>query len=168
MAQQSSSLTTFPDGWLHCICVGEVLPPSFASIFQYSTALFGSRDIQSRSVLTFPEREYDFTVVIEDTSLLQKDRMSWLEIYANLQSPKLPKSISDKVPYRSVTKYDEDVKTYMACDAEDWGLQLLNDDEIVTSMQESDPVDDETDEDEDNNYKESSKGPSKFLTRFPC
>ncbi|GFW98674.1 hypothetical protein TNCV_2758531 [Trichonephila clavipes] len=29
---------------------------------------------------------------------------SWLEIYANLQSPKTPKSISDKVPYRSVTK----------------------------------------------------------------
>ncbi|GFX45272.1 hypothetical protein TNCV_2095571 [Trichonephila clavipes] len=28
---------------------------------------------------------------------------SWLEIYANLQSPKTPKSISDKVPYRSVT-----------------------------------------------------------------
>ncbi|GFY06546.1 transposable element Tcb1 transposase [Trichonephila clavipes] len=29
--------------------------------------------------------------------------VSWLEIYANLQSPKTPKSISDKVPYRSVT-----------------------------------------------------------------
>ncbi|GFW16239.1 uncharacterized protein TNCV_4264041 [Trichonephila clavipes] len=29
---------------------------------------------------------------------------SWLEIYANLQSPKTPKSISDKVPYRFVTK----------------------------------------------------------------
>ncbi|GFQ90495.1 hypothetical protein TNCT_612781 [Trichonephila clavata] len=36
---------------------------------------FFNADIQSRSVLTFPEREYDFTVVIEDTSLLQKDRM---------------------------------------------------------------------------------------------
>ncbi|GFX63360.1 uncharacterized protein TNCV_3619631 [Trichonephila clavipes] len=36
---------------------------------------------------------------------------------------------------------------------------MLNDGEIVTSMQEeSDPVEDETDEDEDNN--ESSKGPS--------
>ncbi|GFY47430.1 hypothetical protein TNIN_57901 [Trichonephila inaurata madagascariensis] len=35
---------------------------------------FFSAVIQSRSVLTFPEREYDFTVVIEDTSLLQKDR----------------------------------------------------------------------------------------------
>ncbi|GFV88762.1 hypothetical protein TNCV_3355141 [Trichonephila clavipes] len=32
------------------------------------------------------------------------------------------------------------------------GLQMLNDDEIVTSVQaESDPVDNETDEDEDNN-----------------
>ncbi|PRD32935.1 UNVERIFIED_CONTAM: hypothetical protein NCL1_18958 [Trichonephila clavipes] len=40
----------------------------------------------------------------------------------------------------------------MACDAEDYGLQMQNDEEIVTSMQkESDPVDDETDEDEDNN-----------------
>ncbi|GFU62346.1 uncharacterized protein TNCV_1447521 [Trichonephila clavipes] len=47
----------------------------------------------------------------------------------------------------------------MACDAEDCGFQMLNDDEIVTSVQEeSDPVDDETDEDEDNN--ENSKGPS--------
>ncbi|GFW83931.1 hypothetical protein TNCV_857141 [Trichonephila clavipes] len=37
---------------------------------------------------------------------------------------------------------------------------MLNDDEIVTSVQaESDPIDDETDEDEDNN-NQSSKGPS--------
>ncbi|GFX74414.1 hypothetical protein TNCV_3453621 [Trichonephila clavipes] len=37
---------------------------------------------------------------------------------------------------------------------------MLNDDEIVTSMQEeSEPVDDETPEDEDNN-NESNKGPS--------
>ncbi|GFV86920.1 uncharacterized protein TNCV_2198721 [Trichonephila clavipes] len=51
---------------------------------------------------------------------------------------------------------DEDVETWMACEAEDCGFQMLNDDKIVTSMQESDPVDDETDEDEDNN-NESSK-----------
>ncbi|PRD30630.1 UNVERIFIED_CONTAM: hypothetical protein NCL1_25846 [Trichonephila clavipes] len=38
-------------------------------------------------------------------------------------------------------------------------FQMLNDDEIVTSVQESEPVDDETDEDEDNS-NESSKGPS--------
>ncbi|PRD34856.1 UNVERIFIED_CONTAM: hypothetical protein NCL1_13359 [Trichonephila clavipes] len=38
---------------------------------------------------------------------------------------------------------------------------MLNDDEIVTSVQEeSDPVDDETDEDEDNNNNENRKGPS--------
>ncbi|GFU04056.1 uncharacterized protein TNCV_862331, partial [Trichonephila clavipes] len=56
---------------------------------------------------------------------------------------------------------EEDVKTWMACDAEDCGLQMLNDDEIVTSMQEeSDPVNDETDEDEDHNINESSKVPS--------
>ncbi|PRD34577.1 UNVERIFIED_CONTAM: hypothetical protein NCL1_14200 [Trichonephila clavipes] len=47
----------------------------------------------------------------------------------------------------------------MSCDAEDCGFQMLNVDEIVTSVQEeSDPVDDKTDEYEDNN--ESSKGPS--------
>ncbi|GFX77356.1 dynamin-2 [Trichonephila clavipes] len=46
----------------------------------------------------------------------------------------------------------------MACDAKDCGFQVLNDDEIVTSAQESDSIDDETDEDEDNNNNESSKG----------
>ncbi|GFX30637.1 hypothetical protein TNCV_4861611 [Trichonephila clavipes] len=49
------------------------------------------------------------------------------------------------------------LENWMACDAEDCGFQMLNDDEIVISVQESDPVDDEMDEDEDNN-KESSKG----------
>ncbi|GFT71411.1 uncharacterized protein TNCV_970871 [Trichonephila clavipes] len=49
----------------------------------------------------------------------------------------------------------------MACDAEGCGFQMLNDDEIVTSVQEeSKPVDDETDEDENNNNNESIKGPS--------
>ncbi|GFX80655.1 uncharacterized protein TNCV_499221 [Trichonephila clavipes] len=48
----------------------------------------------------------------------------------------------------------------MVCDAEDCEFQMLNDDEIVTSVQEvSDPVDDEVDEYEDNN-NESCKGPS--------
>ncbi|GFV85833.1 hypothetical protein TNCV_2004531 [Trichonephila clavipes] len=48
----------------------------------------------------------------------------------------------------------------MACDAEDRGFQMLNDDEIVTFVQEeSNPVDVEIDEDEDNNNK-SSKDPS--------
>ncbi|GFV11036.1 hypothetical protein TNCV_2717811 [Trichonephila clavipes] len=38
---------------------------------------------------------------------------------------------------------------------------MLNDDEMVTSVQEeSDPVDDETDEDDENSYDESSKDPS--------
>ncbi|GFT16580.1 uncharacterized protein TNCV_281891 [Trichonephila clavipes] len=50
----------------------------------------------------------------------------------------------------------------MACEAEDYGFQMLNDDEIVTSVQkESGPVDDETDENEEKNNNESSKGPSK-------
>ncbi|GFW96909.1 uncharacterized protein TNCV_2160441 [Trichonephila clavipes] len=56
---------------------------------------------------------------------------------------------------------EEDVETWKACDAEDCGFQMLNDDEIVISLQEeSDPVDDETVEDEDNSHNESSKGPS--------
>ncbi|GFX50776.1 uncharacterized protein TNCV_2723601 [Trichonephila clavipes] len=47
----------------------------------------------------------------------------------------------------------------MACYEEDCGFQILNDDEIVTSVQEeSNPVDEETDEDEDNNNNESSSG----------
>ncbi|GFS63281.1 uncharacterized protein TNCV_1496761 [Trichonephila clavipes] len=52
----------------------------------------------------------------------------------------------------------------MACDAEDCGFQMLNDDETVTSvLEESDPVDDETVEDEDNNNNESSKGLSNAI-----
>ncbi|GFY10672.1 uncharacterized protein TNCV_2194931 [Trichonephila clavipes] len=57
---------------------------------------------------------------------------------------------------------EEDAETWMACDAEDCGFQMLNDDETVISVQEEfDPVDDETVEYEDNNNSdESSKGPS--------
>ncbi|GFY10877.1 hypothetical protein TNCV_1123991 [Trichonephila clavipes] len=55
---------------------------------------------------------------------------------------------------------DEDRETWMAWDAENCGFQMLNDDGIVTSVQEdSDPVDDETGKDEDNN-NDSSKGSS--------
>ncbi|GFT32193.1 hypothetical protein TNCV_1034731 [Trichonephila clavipes] len=55
---------------------------------------------------------------------------------------------------------NEDVETWMACDAEDCGFQMLSDDDIVTSVQEeSDPVDDETGEDEDNN-NENNKAQS--------
>ncbi|GFY30912.1 hypothetical protein TNCV_3120721 [Trichonephila clavipes] len=63
--------------------------------------------------------------------------------------------------YRQNLKCDgEDAETWMACDAEDCGFQMLNDDEIVTSVhEESEPVDDEIDEDEDSNNNESSKGP---------
>ncbi|GFV95017.1 hypothetical protein TNCV_1030151 [Trichonephila clavipes] len=46
----------------------------------------------------------------------------------------------------------------MACDTEDCGFQMLNDDEIVTSVQEE--SDDETHEDDDNNNNESSENPS--------
>ncbi|GFW15577.1 uncharacterized protein TNCV_4657171 [Trichonephila clavipes] len=52
---------------------------------------------------------------------------------------------------------NEDAETWMTCDAEDCGFQMLNDDEIVTSVQEeSDTIDDETD---NYNNNESSKGP---------
>ncbi|GFW86713.1 hypothetical protein TNCV_2808681 [Trichonephila clavipes] len=51
----------------------------------------------------------------------------------------------------------------MACDAEDCVFQMLNDDEIVTSVhEESDPVDDKVDDDEGNNNNER---PSSNLTR---
>ncbi|GFW10928.1 uncharacterized protein TNCV_4459031 [Trichonephila clavipes] len=50
----------------------------------------------------------------------------------------------------------------MACDVEDSRFQMLDDDEIVTSVQEeSDPIDDKTNEDEYNDNNESSKGSSK-------
>ncbi|GFX68575.1 uncharacterized protein TNCV_1799881 [Trichonephila clavipes] len=53
---------------------------------------------------------------------------------------------------------EKGVETWMAFNAEDWGFQMVNDDEIVTSVQEkSDPIDDETDKNEANN--ESSKDP---------
>ncbi|GFV86585.1 uncharacterized protein TNCV_4184401 [Trichonephila clavipes] len=56
---------------------------------------------------------------------------------------------------------EKDVETWMACDAENCGFQMPNDDEFVTSVQEeSEPVDDETDKDEGNNNNERSKGPS--------
>ncbi|GFX92920.1 uncharacterized protein TNCV_914701 [Trichonephila clavipes] len=49
-------------------------------------------------------------------------------------------------------EYDEDVETWMACDVKDSGFQMLNDDEIVTSVRkESDSVGNETVKDEDNN-----------------
>ncbi|GFX59489.1 hypothetical protein TNCV_3373661 [Trichonephila clavipes] len=55
----------------------------------------------------------------------------------------------------------EDVETWMAFHAEDCGYQMLNNDGIAPSVQEeSDPVDDQTEEDEDNNSNESSKNPS--------
>ncbi|GFU49969.1 hypothetical protein TNCV_2362591 [Trichonephila clavipes] len=56
---------------------------------------------------------------------------------------------------------DEDIETWKGNRCRRLsGFQMLNDDEIVTSVQgESDPVDNEKDDDEDNN-SESGKGPS--------
>ncbi|GFW49563.1 hypothetical protein TNCV_2843441 [Trichonephila clavipes] len=49
---------------------------------------------------------------------------------------------------------------------EDCRFQMLNDDEIVTSVpEESEPVDDETDEDEDNNKNEVARV-HQMQTRF--
>ncbi|GFW45220.1 transposable element Tcb2 transposase [Trichonephila clavipes] len=73
---------------------------------------------------------------------------------------KLPQQLLDNVVQRSL-ECDEDVETWMACDAEVCGFQMLNDDEIVTSVQEeSDSVAEEMDKNEDNNNNESSKGPT--------
>ncbi|GFW77551.1 uncharacterized protein TNCV_2499431 [Trichonephila clavipes] len=62
---------------------------------------------------------------------------------------------------RNIEPSREGRKWSVSITAEDFRFRMLNDDEIVTSVQEeSDPVDDETDEDEDNNNNESTKGPS--------
>ncbi|GFU85058.1 hypothetical protein TNCV_1553211 [Trichonephila clavipes] len=53
----------------------------------------------------------------------------------------------------------EDVETWMACDADDCELQILNDDNVTSMQKESAPVVYETDEDEDNN-NEIIKSPS--------
>ncbi|GFV89671.1 hypothetical protein TNCV_1576441 [Trichonephila clavipes] len=51
-----------------------------------------------------------------------------------------------------ITDFVESISGFQECDAEVCGFQMLNNDEIVTSVQEeSDSDDDETDEDEDNN-----------------
>ncbi|GFV12264.1 uncharacterized protein TNCV_1537601 [Trichonephila clavipes] len=73
-------------------------------------------------------------------------------------------SENDKIPGFQECD-EEDVETWMACDADDCGFQTLNDDEMVTSVQaESDPVDDETDEDEDINNENSKV--HQMLTHF--
>ncbi|GFV83392.1 hypothetical protein TNCV_3055391 [Trichonephila clavipes] len=63
---------------------------------------------------------------------------------------------------QSITRFqecDEDVENWRTCDAEDCGFQMLYDGEIGNSVLEgSNPVDDETDEDEGNHNNESSKG----------
>ncbi|GFX45511.1 hypothetical protein TNCV_2740481 [Trichonephila clavipes] len=57
------------------------------------------------------------------------------------------------------------VETWMASNAEGCGFQMLNNDEIVTSVQEEfDPVDDGTDENEDNTTKIGKV--HQMLTRF--
>ncbi|GFT64241.1 uncharacterized protein TNCV_5134111, partial [Trichonephila clavipes] len=45
---------------------------------------------------------------------------------------------------------EEDVETWMACDAKDCGFQMLNYDEIETKKNPTQNVDEEMDEDEDN------------------
>ncbi|PRD29129.1 UNVERIFIED_CONTAM: hypothetical protein NCL1_30327 [Trichonephila clavipes] len=92
-----------------------------------------------------------------------------MKLYSNQINPFILTLVQEKV---DITIFDqlipgfqecdkEDVETWMACDAEGCGFKMLNDDDIMISVQEeSDPVDHETDEDEDNNNK-VSKGPSK-------
>ncbi|GFT17260.1 hypothetical protein TNCV_4805881 [Trichonephila clavipes] len=55
----------------------------------------------------------------------------------------------------------------MVCDAKDCGFLMLNDDEIMTSVQEeSNPVDDKMDDDEDKNNERRKV--HQMLTRFQC
>ncbi|GFX64719.1 uncharacterized protein TNCV_4681941 [Trichonephila clavipes] len=69
---------------------------------------------------------------------------------------KAKKDISDD-PKKEIIDFVQSIPGFQECDAEDCEFKILNDDEIATSVQEeSDPVDDKTDENEDN---ESSKGP---------
>ncbi|GFW24919.1 hypothetical protein TNCV_3846531 [Trichonephila clavipes] len=66
------------------------------------------RDVQIKRVTS---KEFRIAIVHDKNRVVlteyNRDQMSrsmtWLEIYANLQSPKTPKSISDKVLHRSVT-----------------------------------------------------------------
>ncbi|GFU87228.1 uncharacterized protein TNCV_738051 [Trichonephila clavipes] len=62
-----------------------------------------------------------------------------------------------------ITEFVQSIPGFQECDedAEDCGFQMLNHDEIATSVQEiSHLVDDETHEAEDNNDNKSNKGPS--------
>ncbi|GFU65058.1 hypothetical protein TNCV_4130641 [Trichonephila clavipes] len=99
-----------------------------------------------------------------DSLEIKNLKNAWNKLGPDLEAEKddHSKEITDFVQsILGFQEYDEDVETWMSYDAEDCGIQMLNDDEIVTSVQEqSDPVDDETGEDEDNNNSESSKGPS--------
>ncbi|GFX04776.1 hypothetical protein TNCV_2247591 [Trichonephila clavipes] len=49
---------------------------------------------------------------------------SWLKIYANLQFPKTPKSISHKLPYRSVTKCVSRCSGQVVIRLNSWDAQL--------------------------------------------
>ncbi|GFV64121.1 RNase H domain-containing protein [Trichonephila clavipes] len=83
--------------------------------------------------------------------------------YVSLSVPLEPLPVTHIAPFVSRFQKceEEDVETGRACDAEDCGFQMLSDNEIVTSVQEgSDPVNEETDEDKNNNDNESSKGSS--------
>ncbi|GFT86386.1 transposable element Tc1 transposase [Trichonephila clavipes] len=62
---------------------------------------------------------------------------SWLEIYANLQSPKTPKSINDKVPYRSVTKFRiYNITEFISTSAPIKYCRILSSDIILTAIAE--------------------------------
>ncbi|GFT59050.1 hypothetical protein NPIL_370271 [Nephila pilipes] len=84
---------------------------------------FLSADIQSRSVLTFPEREYDFTVVIEDASLLQKDRMviykisviNETELELDLKDIYEINISSNAAPYSKIGNASHLVKVFLTC-----------------------------------------------------
>ncbi|GFS95169.1 uncharacterized protein TNCV_2705151 [Trichonephila clavipes] len=93
-------------------------------------------------------------------------------VYRNIKldgvQGKAKKNSVTTIRRRSIPEFqecdEEDVETWMACDAEYCGFQILKDDEIETSVQEADPFDDEMEKDEDNHNTENSKGPSNAET----
>ncbi|PRD32134.1 UNVERIFIED_CONTAM: hypothetical protein NCL1_21401 [Trichonephila clavipes] len=72
----------------------------------------------------------------------QNLKNAWNKLWLDLEGEKdfndeNREEITDRVQaIPGFQEFDEDVETWMACDAEDCGLQMLNDDEIVTSVEE--------------------------------
>ncbi|GFS82018.1 hypothetical protein TNCV_1790861 [Trichonephila clavipes] len=134
----------------------------------YSNVYYPERQISGPVFILLTTYAYEyFFEQCGDSLERQSLKNAWNKLWPDFEGEKHfnddhGKKITDFVQsIPGFQEYDEeDVETRMACDEEDWKFQMLIDEEIVTSVQEeSYPVDDETDEDEDHN-KESNKGAS--------